>query len=152
MTMNNKNKIKKVLIANRGEIAVRIIRTLKEVNIPSVLIYHAEDAGSLGIREADETIEIFGDTPVASYIDPENIIKACRKSGANAVHPGYGFLSENSAFVSLLEEEEIIFIGPSADIIQLMGDKISARAFMIKHGFPIVPSVVEEDDLSLIHI
>jgi len=146
MTMNNENKIKKVLIANRGEIAVRIIRTLKEVNIPSVLIYHAEDAGSLGVREADETIEIFGDTPVASYIDAKNIIKACRKSGANAVHPGYGFLSENSAFVHQLEEEEILFIGPSADIIKLMGDKISARAFMIKHGFPIVPSVVEDDD------
>ncbi len=139
-------QIKKVLIANRGEIAVRIIRTLKEMNIPSVLIYHAEDHFSQGVREADECIEIFGDTPVAAYIDPQNIINACHKSGANAVHPGYGFLSENSAFVSHLEEEEIIFIGPSAEIIKLMGDKISARSFMIKHQFPIVPSVVEEDD------
>jgi len=139
-------QIKKVLIANRGEIAVRIIRTLKEMNIPSVLIYHAEDHYSQGRREADESIEIFGDTPVAAYINPDNIIAACRKSGANAVHPGYGFLSENSAFVQRLEEEEIIFIGPSADIIKLMGDKISARSFMIKHDFPIVPSVVEEED------
>ncbi len=141
-------QIKKVLIANRGEIAVRIIRTLKEMNIPSVLIYHAEDHYSQGRREADESIEIFGDTPVAAYINPDNIIAACRKSGANAVHPGYGFLSENSAFVQRLEEEEIIFIGPSADIIKLMGDKISARSFMIKHDFPIVPSVVEEEDPS----
>lgn len=139
-------KIKKVLIANRGEIAVRIIRTLKEMDIPSVLVYHAEDCDSLGVHEADETIEIFGDTPVSAYIDPVNIINACRKSGANALHPGYGFLSENSAFVSQLEAEEIIFIGPSAEVIRLMGDKISARSFMVEHQFPIVPSVVEEDD------
>lgn len=144
--MNKKQKINKVLVANRGEIAVRIIRTLKEMSIPSVLIYHAEDSESLGVREADEVIEIFGDTPVAAYIDPSNIINACRKSGANAVHPGYGFLSENSAFVRQLEDEDIIFIGPSADVIKLMGDKISARAFMLEHNFPIVPSVVEEDN------
>ena len=139
-------QIKKVLIANRGEIAVRIIRTLKEMDIPSVLVYHAEDRDSQGLRETDESIEIFGETPVAAYINPQNIISACHKSGANAVHPGYGFLSENSDFVRQLEEEEIIFIGPSADIIKLMGDKVSARSFMIEHQFPIVPSVVEEDD------
>lgn len=140
------SEIKKVLIANRGEIAVRIIRTLKELEIPSVLVFHAEDRDSLGVRLADETVEIFGDTPVSSYINPDNIVDACFKSGANAVHPGYGFLSENSAFVRQLESESLIFIGPSADIISLMGDKISARTFMLEHDFPIVPSVVEEDD------
>lgn len=138
--------IKKVLVANRGEIAVRIIRTLKELEIPSVLVFHAEDRDSLGVQLADETLEIFGDTPVSAYINPENIVDACFKSGANAVHPGYGFLSENSAFVRLLEAESLIFIGPSADIISLMGDKISARQFMLEHSFPIVPSVVEEED------
>ncbi len=138
-------KISKVLIANRGEIACRILRTLDLMNIPAALVYHQVDSESLAVREASETIEIQGNTPVAAYLDMEMIIEACKKVGANAVHPGFGFLAENAEFARRVAEEDIIFIGPLPDTIDLMGNKVSARSFCIENNFPIAPSVTEGD-------
>ncbi len=139
-------KIKKVLIANRGEIALRILRTLKAAGIPGVVMYHRVDRGAPAVREAEETYLIEGETPVAAYLDIENILAACRTTGANAVHPGYGFLAENAPFAKALAEADVIFIGPTADVIELMGDKVSARKFVEARGFPVAPSAIEEDD------
>lgn len=138
--------IDKVLIVNRSEIAVRILRTLKVSGIPNVVMHHQVDSGSPAVLEADETYLIDGETPVAAYLDIENILSACRATGANAVHPGYGFLAENANFARTLEEAGIIFIGPTADVIELMGDKVSARKFVEERGFPVAPSAIEDDN------
>jgi len=137
-------RIRKVLVANRGEIAVRIIRTLKKMDIASVVVYHAVDAHSIAVQEADETVEIFGPTPVAAYLDHDSILDACHKSGADAIHPGFGFVSENADFVRRVKTEGITFIGPEAEAIDLMGNKVGARAFCIKNNHPIAPSVTDE--------
>ncbi|MGW8186610.1 MAG: acetyl-CoA carboxylase biotin carboxylase subunit [Desulfobacterales bacterium] len=139
------NDIKKVLIANRGEIACRILRTLKRMSIPDVLIYHRVDADSPAVRLAAEAVEIDGPTPVAAYLDIEQIISLCKQTGADAVHPGFGFLAENAGFARKLAEEKITFIGPLADTIELMGNKVTARAFCMENGFPLIPSVIETD-------
>jgi acetyl/propionyl-CoA carboxylase alpha subunit len=136
--------INKVLIANRAEIAVRIIQTLKKMNIASVVIYHAADVDSIAVQQADEAIEIFGETPVAAYLDQDNILNACRQSGADAIHPGFGFVSENADFVRRVQAEGITFIGPKAETIDLMGNKVGARAFCIEKEHPIAPSVTDE--------
>lgn len=133
--------IKKVLIANRGEIVCRILRSLRNMGIPGVVVYHPIDVDSPGVQMADETVEIDGDTPVAAYLSVENIISACKKTGADAVHPGFGFLAENAEFARRLAEEKILFIGPSPDTIELMGDKIKARSFCINNGFPLAPAI-----------
>jgi len=140
-------QIKKVLIANRGEIAVRIIRTLKEMGIASVVVYHAADADSIAVQQADEAIEISGPTPVAAYIDQDNIINACKQTGADAIHPGFGFVSENAGFVRRVQDEGITFIGPKPETIDLMGNKVGARAFCIENKHPIAPSVTDEDGM-----
>ena len=139
-------KIKKILIANRGEIAVRILKTCHKLNIPSVVIYHAADANSPAIKLAEETVEIKGTTPVSAYLNIDAIIDACQSCAANAVHPGFGFLAENGEFARRLEAENIIFIGPQPEVIDLMGNKISARSFAIKHNVPIVPSTPHDDN------
>jgi propionyl-CoA carboxylase alpha chain/3-methylcrotonyl-CoA carboxylase alpha subunit/acetyl-CoA/propionyl-CoA carboxylase biotin carboxyl carrier protein len=135
-----------VLIANRGEIAVRIIGTLRKLGLRSVVVYHEVDARAPAVALADQAIAISGRTPVAAYLDCEQIITAARSAGAGALHPGYGFLSENAAFARAVEAAGIAFIGPSADAIELMGDKIRARNFVARNGFPVAPSVIEEDD------
>ncbi|MCZ6552264.1 MAG: ATP-grasp domain-containing protein [SAR324 cluster bacterium] len=135
----------KVLIANRGEIAVRIARTLRTLEIPSVVAHHATDADSLACREADEAYEIAGNPPSAAYLDVTAIVAACRATGADAVHPGYGFLSENAAFARAVEAAGIRFIGPSPEAIELMGDKVRARRFVAEGGFPVLEAADEED-------
>lgn len=137
--------ITKVLISNRGEIACRIIRTLELMKIESVLVYHAEDQKSPATRMADQVIEIYGPTPVAAYLDIEQIISACKETGADAVHPGFGFLAENAEFARQLDNEGITFIGPLPESIELMGNKVSARTFCIENNFPIAPSVTEAE-------
>jgi propionyl-CoA carboxylase alpha chain/3-methylcrotonyl-CoA carboxylase alpha subunit/acetyl-CoA/propionyl-CoA carboxylase biotin carboxyl carrier protein len=137
-------KISKVLISNRGEIACRILRTLEQLNIPGVVVYHSLDADSLAVRMASQAVEIDGVTPVAAYLDSEKIIEACRKTGADAVHPGYGFLAENAKFAKRLGEAGVTFIGPLPENIELMGNKIAARTFCLKNGLPLAPSVTEE--------
>ncbi len=142
-------KIQKVLVANRGEIAVRIIKTLQHMSIDSVIVYHGVDRQTPAVQMADEKIELNADLPVAAYLDMEQIIQACKDSGADAVHPGFGFLAENAEFARRLAAEDITFIGPSGDVIDLMGNKVRARAFCLEHGFPIAPSVVDEGNEAL---
>ena len=138
--------IKKILIANRGEIAVRIIRTAKIMGIQTVVIYHEIDAQTLPVREADEAFEVFGATPVAAYLDIGGILAICRRTGADAVHPGFGFLAENASFARACSDAGLIFIGPDSKVISLMGDKVKAREFIINKGFPVAPSAIEEND------
>jgi acetyl-CoA carboxylase biotin carboxylase subunit len=130
--------IKKVLVANRGEIAMRIFRTCRVMNIPTVAIYTHVDRGALHVRYAEEAYCISKDESDTSYLKPELILDIAKKTGA-AVHPGYGFLSENADFARRCEEEKVIFIGPSSDIIAKMGIKTEARKIMQEAGVPIVP-------------
>ncbi|WP_342642949.1 acetyl-CoA carboxylase biotin carboxylase subunit [Rhodoligotrophos ferricapiens] len=136
----------RVLIANRGEIAVRIASTLRKLGIESVVVYHAADRASPAVSLADHAVEISGATPVSAYLDGDQIIEAARRTGAEAIHPGYGFLSENAGFARAVASADLVFVGPTPDAIELMGDKIRARAFVEKHGFPVAPSAIEDDD------
>ncbi|ADE30157.1 acetyl-CoA carboxylase biotin carboxylase subunit [Rickettsia prowazekii] len=129
----------KILIANRSEIAVRIIRTLKKMGIGSVAVYSEADTNSMYVQHADEAYYI-GDSPAtASYLSVKNLISAIRESGASAVHPGYGFLSENPNFANILKREGVVLIGPSAGTIKKMGDKIEAKKIAIEAGVSTVP-------------
>jgi acetyl-CoA carboxylase biotin carboxylase subunit len=133
----------KVLVANRGEIAVRILRTLRELGIPSVAIYSEADVGALHVELADEAVLIGPAPATASYLDADAIVAACQASGCDALHPGYGFLSENAAFAARCCDEGITFVGPSSEVIALMGDKIRARRLVASLGLPIVPGTLE---------
>jgi acetyl-CoA carboxylase biotin carboxylase subunit len=134
---------RKVLIANRGEIAVRVIRTLREMEIAAVAVFSDADRTSLHVRMADEA-EWVGPSPSAeSYLRVDRIIDAARKHGAEAIHPGYGFLSENADFAAACEEAGIVFIGPSAESIRRMGSKTAARQMAIAAGAPVVPGAHE---------
>ena len=137
---------KSVLVANRGEIAVRILRTVKALGLEGVVVYHANDRGSPAVRLADQAVEITGATPVAAYLDAKQILAAAKQTGAGAIHPGYGFLSENSGFARAVEAAGLVFVGPKPEQIELMGDKVRARAFVAKSGFPVAPSAIEDDD------
>ena len=130
---------KKVLVANRGEIAVRIIRTLKEMGIASVAIYSTADKDSLHVQLADEAIAVGGPKPKDSYLHMKNILTAALLTGAEAIHPGYGFLSENALFAEMVGEVGIKWIGPRPETIDLMGNKSNAREEMRQAGVPIIP-------------
>ena len=128
---------RRVLIANRGEIALRIMRSLRSLGIEVAIIYGKEDRLSLPVRLADEGIYIPRDDPLATYLDIEAIVKSAKEVGADAVHPGYGFLAENPTFARRLSEEGIKFIGPSSKVLKILGDKISARKIMAEAGLPV---------------
>ncbi len=130
---------KKVLVANRGEIAVRIIRALKELNITSVAVYSEADREALHTKIADQSFCIGPVSSSQSYLNIPSIMSVAEVSGADAIHPGYGFLAENAHFAEVCESSDIKFIGPASDIIALMGDKSKARETMIKAGVPVVP-------------
>jgi acetyl-CoA carboxylase biotin carboxylase subunit len=130
---------KKILIANRGEIALRVIRTCKEMGISTVAVYSTADADSLHVRFADEAVCIGPPKSADSYLNIPNIIAAAEITNADAIHPGYGFLSENAKFSRICEENRIKFIGASPDMIDGMGDKASAKETMLKAGVPVVP-------------
>ncbi len=129
----------KILIANRGEIALRIIRTCKEMGIKTVAVYSTADAESLHVRFADEAVCIGPPSSAESYLNVSKIMAAVEITNADAVHPGYGFLSENADFAEICTEYNVKFIGPSADMIRKMGDKATAKATMIKAKVPVVP-------------
>ncbi|MFH8340409.1 biotin carboxylase N-terminal domain-containing protein [Streptomyces sp. AM6-12] len=128
-----------VLVANRGEIAVRVIRTLRELGVRSVAVFSDADAGARHVREADTAVRI-GPAPASeSYLSVERLLEAAARTGAQAIHPGYGFLAENAAFARACEEAGLVFIGPPADAIALMGDKIRAKETVAAAGVPVVP-------------
>ena len=129
----------RVLVANRGEIAVRVIRALHELGVEAVAVYSTADADSLHVRLADEAVCIGPPPAVESYLHIANVIGAAETTGCQAVHPGYGFLSENPAFVEACEENGFVFIGPSADVMGRMGDKAEAKRELMAADVPLVP-------------
>jgi acetyl-CoA carboxylase, biotin carboxylase subunit len=131
--------IKKVLIANRGEIALRVIRACREMDIRTVAVYSEADRESLHVRFADEDVCIGPPAPRDSYLNIPRIIAAAEVTGADAIHPGYGFLAENAEFAEICQRSDIVFIGPTAEHIRLMGDKAMARKTMQSVGVPTVP-------------
>lgn len=135
--------IKKILIANRGEIAIRVIHTCREMGIKSVAVYSEPDRNAQHVRLADEAYYIGPAASAESYLVIDTIIDTAKKSGADAIHPGYGFLSENAEFSDRCKAEGIIFIGPTSEVISVMGDKISARKKMIAAGVQVVPGTKE---------
>jgi pyruvate carboxylase subunit A len=129
---------KKILVANRGEIALRIIRAIQELGHEAVAIYETPDSEALHIRVADEAIWL-GDGPRRDYLDIDKVIRAAKKVGATAIHPGYGFLAENPDFAKACEDNNLIFIGPNSEVIQALGDKVTARKIMADANIPLVP-------------
>src|SRR5262249_35835154 len=130
-----------VLVANRGEIAVRVIRTLRAMGIRSVAVYSDADAGARHVTEADMAVRIGPATARDSYLSIAAVVDAARRTGAEAVHPGYGFLSENAEFAAALDAAGITFIGPPTAAIETMGDKIAAKAAVAQFGVPVVPGI-----------
>src|SRR5437868_102989 len=129
----------KILIANRGEIALRVLRACKELGIATVAVHSTADANAMHVRLADESVCIGPPPARDSYLNIPALLTACEITGADAVHPGYGFLSENARFAEILEDHGVHFIGPRAEHIRLMGDKIEAKRTAKKLGIPVVP-------------
>jgi len=129
----------KILVANRGEIALRVVRAAREMGMETVAVHSTADADAMHVRMADEAICIGPPPGPRSYLSMPAIISACEITGAEAIHPGYGFLSENAQFAQAVEDHGIKFIGPSAEHIRLMGDKITAKDTMKRLGVPCVP-------------
>ncbi len=145
--------IDSLLIANRGEIAVRIIRAARDLGIRTIQVYSQADADSLAVRLADRSVEIGPPAAAKSYLNIEAILSAARETGADAIHPGYGFLAENADFADAVEAAGLTFVGPRGATIRLMGDKVSAREVAAKAGVPTVPgSPGRLDDLAAAHI
>ena len=135
--------MKKLLIANRGEIALRIMRSAKEMGIATVAVYSEADRNALHVRYADEAVCIGPAASNQSYLVVEKIIDACKQTGAEAIHPGYGFLSENAAFARAVEKAGLVLVGPSPEAMEMMGNKLSAKAAALKYNIPMVPGTEE---------
>src|SRR6204780_4003290 len=129
----------KILIPNRGEIALRVLRACKELGIPTVAVHSTADADAMHVRFADESVCIGPPAAKDSYLNIPAILSACEITGADAVHPGYGFLSENARFAEILTDHSVHFIGPRPEHIRLMGDKIAAKRAVESLGIPVVP-------------
>ena len=142
----------RVLVANRGEIAVRVIRTLRRLGIHSIAVYSDADADAPHVRLADEAVHIGPAPATESYLDPARIVEAALSTGAQAVHPGYGFLSEHAGFARACREAGIVFVGPGDEALDVMGDKIRAKLHVAASGVPIVPGVADPslDDTGLV--
>src|ERR671918_1451114 len=129
----------RVLVANRGEIAVRVIRALHELGIEAVAVYSTADEDSMHVRLADRAVRIGPASAAESYLRIPNVVAAAETTGCDAVHPGWGFLAENPAFVTACEENDLVFVGPPADVMARMGDKTEAKAELQAAGVPLVP-------------
>ena len=143
MYFKSATMFKKILIANRGEIALRIIRTCKEMGIKTVAVYSKADEESLHVRFADEAVCIGPAASSESYLKIPNIIAAAEITNADAIHPGYGFLSENAAFARAVEKAGLVLVGPSPEAMEMMGNKLSAKAAALKYNIPMVPGTEE---------
>src|SRR6202161_3691445 len=142
----------KILIANRGEIALRVLRACKELGIATVAVHSTADEDAMHVRLADESVCIGPPAARDSYLNVPALLAACEITGAQAVHPGYGFLSENARFAEILEAHGVTFIGPKAEHIRVMGDKIAAKATVKAAGIPVVPGsdgAIESEDEAL---
>ena len=140
--------IQKLFIANRAEIALRIVRTARRLGIATVVPWHSGDRFGPALAQAEQTVEVFGNPPVAAWLDIPGMVRAALEAGCDAIHPGYGFLSENANFARAVAQAGLIFVGPPASVIELMGDKITARRFALVQGMPVTPSADEADDPS----
>src|SRR5919199_1224191 len=129
----------RVLVANRGEVAVRVIRALHELDVEAVAVYSTADAGSLHVRLADRAVCIGPPPATESYLRIPAVVAAATTTGCDAVHPGYGFLSENDDFVRACEDNDLVFVGPPADVMARMGDKVQAKRELAAAGVPLVP-------------
>ena len=138
--------IRKILIANRGEIACRVQHTARRLGLETVAVYHFADRHAPHVAAAEAAVELHADTPTAAYLDIPQLLAAAHHTGADAVHPGYGFLAENAGFAAAVEHAGLIFIGPQPAVIELMGDKLRAREFAIAHGVPVAPSCQQDAD------
>ena len=133
-----KNNFNKILIANRGDVALRVQRAANDLGIPTVAVHSSADNNAMHVKLADESVCIGSHQPANSFLNIPAIMSAIELTNAEAVHPGYGFLSENSNFAKILEENKIKFIGPSSKLIKMMGDKIEAKKIAKKYGLPII--------------
>ena len=136
-----------ILIANRGEIACRVIRSARKLGLRSVAVYHHEDRHAPHVRLADVAVELLADVPTAAYLDIAQLLAIATTQGAQCIHPGYGFLSENARFAAAVEQAGLAFVGPQSEVIRLMGDKIHSREFAVRAGVPVSPSVTQDGDI-----
>jgi acetyl-CoA carboxylase biotin carboxylase subunit len=134
--------MRKILVANRGEIALRVMKACREMGIPTVAVYSTSDRGSLHVQFADEAVCIGPPPPLESYLNIDKIIDTAKQTGADAIHPGYGFLAENSEFARRCSEEGITFIGPNHEAMRLLGNKVESRKTMVKAGIPVIPGMM----------
>jgi len=133
-------KLRRLLVANRGEIACRVMRSARELGVETIAVYSEPDRQAAHVAAADRAVALGGDSPATSYLDVARVVDAARSSGADAVHPGYGFLAENAQFAAAVEDAGLVFVGPTADVIAAMGDKIRSRELALRSSLPTIPA------------
>jgi len=149
--MGRKNsKIEKILIANRGVPAVRIMHTCRDRKIPTTAVYSTPDRLSLHVMVGDSAVHIGEAPPAESYLNMEKMIEAALTSGANAIHPGWGFLAENAKFAKMVTDSGLIWVGPSSEVIKSMGDKIEAKKIAVRANVPTIPGITDVTDIDQI--